>query len=119
VIIGVVVIVLWEVDSIALFGPVAAVHLVVWAPPPLLLVVHLGLVLVLFGGFLGHPCWDFGFVLIVSVPLFALFVFALLAIALVFVVIVVGLPLFLSCLMVASRATIFCSSGEGAFHVLA
>jgi len=76
-VIGIVVAVLWDIDSIALFGPVAAVLLVIWAPPPLLLVVGLGLVLVLLGGFLAHPCWEFAFVFLV--PLFALFaLFALL-----------------------------------------
>ncbi len=108
-VIDIVVIVLWEVDSIALFGPVVAVLLVVWAPPPLLLVVGLGLVLVLFGGFLGHPCWELGLVFLV--PLFGLFVLALLAIAPALVVVVVGLPLFLK-LPEASRAIIFCSSGK-------
>ncbi len=95
-VIGIVVIIFWKVDPIALFGPVVAVLLVVQAPPPFLLVVGLGLVLVLLRGFLAHPHQELGFIFLV--PLFALFVLALLAIALALTFIVVGLPLFLKLL---------------------
>ncbi len=94
-VIGIIVIVLWDIDIIVFFGPVAAVLLVVWAPPPLLFVVGLLLVPILFRGFLAHPSWKL--VLVSLVSLLALLVLALFVVALALVV-VVGLPLLLELL---------------------
>jgi len=95
-VIGIVVVAIWDIDAITFFRPVAAVLLVIQAPPPLLLVVGLGLVLILFQGFLAYPSWELTFVLFV--PLFVLLALTPLVVALALVVIVVGLPLLLELL---------------------
>jgi len=101
--IGITIGILLGVDTLAICGFVVTVLLVIGAPPPFLLVVGLGLIPVLFGKFLGHPGWEFIFVPLLALLALLVLPFTMVALTL---VVIVGLPFFLSCSIVASRAMI-------------